>query len=127
MGTFKSAMGFEPGWCQKGSLGSAKGFGPWTFGYGKVSQVHGKVSLFKWTLESAPGFEPGILIRTRNIGACVRTRGVLTDVCHDGVLGPGTPVTRIGTRVQLSADSEDSEMTEEAATSTAACTIYIGT
>ncbi len=53
------------------------GFGPGTFGYGKVSQVHGEVSLFKWTLESVSGFEPGTLIWMRRIGTCVGTKGVL--------------------------------------------------
>ena len=42
--------------------GSGPGFGPGTFDCGKVRQVHGKISLFKLTLESDWGVEPGILI-----------------------------------------------------------------
>ncbi len=47
----------------------AQGFGPGTFSYSKVSQVHGKVSLSKWSLESVPGFEPRILILMEMIPA----------------------------------------------------------
>ncbi len=100
-------------------------FGPGTFGYDKVSWVHREVSLFEWTLESTLGFEPGTLIWTRRIGTCVGTRGVLTNTCHDGVLGLGTPVIGIGTWVRLSADSKDLEMTGDTATSTAACIVYV--
>ncbi len=43
---------------KEGVLGSAKGFGPWTFGWGEVSRTAGEVSRSAGTFKSAPGFEP---------------------------------------------------------------------
>ena len=48
---------------RKGTLGSAKGFGPWTFGLGKVSRSGGEVSRSNGTFKSAPGFEAAIWFR----------------------------------------------------------------
>ncbi len=81
------------------TLWSASGFGPGTFGYVKVSRVHGKVSLFEWTLKSDWRIELRTLIRTRRIRTCVGTRGVLTNMCHDGVLGISTSVIGISTQI----------------------------
>ena len=75
---------------RNGTLWSAPGFGPGTFGYGEDSQVHGEVSPFEWTFVTAPGFEPGTLIRTRRIGTRVGTGGVSRRLNGRG--------TRVGTR-----------------------------
>ena len=61
----------------KETSGSGPGFGPKTFGSGKVSPGHGKVSLFEWTLESNWGIEPRTLIWTKRIRTYVGMRGVL--------------------------------------------------
>ena len=54
------------------TLGSTKGFVPWTFGLGKVSRARGKVSRNKGTFKSAPGFEPGIWCYGRKVGQLAR-------------------------------------------------------
>ncbi len=43
---------------KEGTLGSAKGFGPWTFGWGEVSRTGGEVSRNAGTFKPTPGFEP---------------------------------------------------------------------
>merc|ERR1712127_115950 len=55
---------------KEGTLGSAKGFGPWTFGWGEVSRTGGEVSRTggevsrsTGTFKSAPGFEPASWFR----------------------------------------------------------------